>query len=201
MDDLITVEGIIENITFRNPENGFTVLEFSSDGEYISATGIMGELYEGERFTFSGRWETHPTYGRQFKIESAVGSVPETAEDMLSFLASGIIKGVKEKTAQKIVSLFGADSFDIISNEPSRLAKVPGISKGKAVQISQRFRRLSDERNAVMMLEKYGLKANECMRIFRKFGRTAPDIGWSGCHRRRKAVSPAKRRAIGAGTG
>ena len=176
MDELITLKGTIENITFRNSENGFTVLEFSSDGEYISATGIMGELYEGERFTFSGRWETHPTYGRQFRIESAVGSVPETAEDMLSFLSSGIIKGVKEKTAQKIVSLFGSESFDVIENEPSRLAKINGISKAKAMQISQTFRRLKDERNAVMMLEKYGLKANECMRIFKKFGRKSADI-------------------------
>lgn len=176
MDELITLKGTIENITFRNSENGFTVLEFSSDGEYISAAGIMGELYEGERFTFSGRWETHPTYGRQFRIESAVGSVPETAEDMLSFLASGIIKGVKEKTAQKIVALFGSESFDVIANEPSRLAKIQGISKGKALQISQAFRRLEDERNAVMMLEKYGLKANECMRIFKKFGRKSADI-------------------------
>ncbi|MBR4452077.1 MAG: ATP-dependent RecD-like DNA helicase [Clostridia bacterium] len=176
MDELITLKGTIENITFRNSENGFTVLEFSSDGEYISATGIMGELYEGERFTFSGRWEIHPTYGRQFRIESAVGSVPETAEDMLSFLSSGIIKGVKEKTAQKIVSLFGSESFDVIENEPSRLAKINGISKAKAMQISQTFRRLKDERNAVMMLEKYGLKANECMRIFKKFGRKSADI-------------------------
>ena len=176
MDELITLKGTIENITFRNSENGFTVLEFSSDGEYISATGIMGELYEGERFTFSGRWETHPTYGRQFRIESAVGSVPETAEDMLSFLSSGIIKGVKEKTAQKIVSSFGSESFDVIENEPSRLAKINGISKAKAMQISQTFRRLKDERNAVMMLEKYGLKANECMRIFKKFGRKSADI-------------------------
>ncbi len=176
MDELITLKGTIENITFRNSENGFTVLEFSSDGEYISATGIMGELYEGERFTFSGRWETHPTYGRQFRIESAVGSVPETAEDMLSFLSSGIIKGVKEKTAQKIVSSFGSESFDVIENEPSRLAKINGISKAKAMQISQTFRRLKDERNAVIMLEKYGLKANECMRIFKKFGRKSADI-------------------------
>ena len=114
MDDLITLEGVIENVTHQNTENGFTVFEFSSGGEYITATGILSRVFIGEKYTFCGRWETHSVYGKQFRVDSAVGSVPETAEEMFSFLASGIIKGVGEKTAHKIIAMFGDRSFEII---------------------------------------------------------------------------------------
>lgn len=170
MDDLITLEGVIENVTHQNTENGFTVFEFSSGGEYITATGILSRVFIGEKYTFCGRWETHSVYGKQFRVDSAVGSVPETAEEMFSFLASGIIKGVGEKTAHKIIAMFGDRSFEIIENEPSRLAKINGISPGKAVQISQQFAKLNAERTEIISLEKLGLNTNEAMRVFKKFG-------------------------------
>ena len=176
MEDLITFEGFIEAVTYQNNENGFTVFEFSSGGEYITATGSMGTMYPGEKFSFSGRWVTHPTFGRQFKVESFVPSIPETAEDMLSFLASGLIRGVKEKTAQKIVALFGEKTFEILENEPERLAAIKGISREKAKNISKEFIRLSSERLAIMTLEKYGLKTSECMRIFKKFGSKSAEL-------------------------
>ena len=170
MDELITLEGIIESVTHQNTETGFTVFEFSSGGEYITATGILSRVFIGEKYTFCGRWETHSVYGRQFRVDSAVGSVPETAEEMFSFLASGIIKGVGEKTAHKIIALFGDRSFDIIENEPSRLAKISGISASKAIQISRQFSRLNAERTEIIALEKLGLNTNEAMRVFKKFG-------------------------------
>ena len=127
MSESVSVTGIVESITYQNSENGFTVLEFSSDGEYFTATGNVGNVFVGEKLTFSGEWTVHPTFGKQLKIENCVRSIPETAEEMLFFLSSGIIKGVKEKTAQKIVAKFGDKSFEIIENEPESLAKIKGI--------------------------------------------------------------------------
>ena len=112
------------------------VLEFTSDGELFTATGNVSDLYNGERVTFIGRWTVHPTFGKQFKIEMCQREMPQTAADMLSYLSSGIVKGVKEKTAQKIVERFGEDSFYIIENYPERLAEIKGISKERAREIS-----------------------------------------------------------------
>jgi ATP-dependent exoDNAse (exonuclease V) alpha subunit len=131
MDELVTITGVVEYITFQNTENGYTVLDFSSDGELYTATGNAGSLYCGERVTLTGMWTVHPTFGKQFKIETCRREMPETAAEMLSYLGSGIIKGVKEKTAQKIVERFGEDSFYIIENYPERLAEIKGISKEK----------------------------------------------------------------------
>ena len=175
-NETVTLEIIVESIIFQNIENGYTVIEFSCDGEYDNASGNLGNIYIGERLKISGKWVNHPQYGKQFKIESSVGTVPETAEEMLAFLSSGIIKGVKEKTAQKIVATFREKTFDIIENEPSRLAKINGISAGKAMQISQQFRKLSAERYAIIALEKFGFNSIESMKIFKRFGSKSVEI-------------------------
>lgn len=173
MEDLVTVTGTVEFVTFRNSENGYTVLEFSSDGELFTATGNVGDLYCGEKVTFSGKWQVHPTFGKQLKIEGCQREMPETAADMLSYLSSGIIKGVKEKTAQKIVERFGEDTFSIIENTPLRLAEIKGISRERAKEISEEFRKRAAEREALISLEKYGITTAECLRVFKIFGKNS----------------------------
>lgn len=176
MDEFVTLNVVVESITYHNNKNGFTVLDFSSDGGSFTATGILGNVYDGEKLTLIGTWVNNPVYGRQFKIESSVGSVPESAEEMLSFLSSGIIKGVRERTAQKIISLFGSDSFDVIENSPDRLALIKGITKQRAKEISKEFKLLSAERDALIGLEKFGFNAHEAMKVFNKFGKNSLEI-------------------------
>lgn len=173
MEELVTVMGVVEYITYQNMENGYTVLEFSSDGELFTATGNVSDLYCGEKVTLTGRWNVHPTFGKQLKIEVCQREMPETAADMLSYLSSGIIKGVKEKTAQKIVERFGEDTFYIIENFPERLAEIKGISRDRAREISTEFKRRAAEREALIALEKYGMTTAECLRVFKAFGSRA----------------------------
>ncbi len=173
MDELVTISGVIEYITFQNTENGYTVLDFSSDGELYTATGNAGSLYCGEKVTLTGTWTVHPTFGKQFKIETCRREMPETAAEMLSYLASGIIKGVKEKTAAKIIEAFGDESFYVIEKQPERLAKIKGISAEKAREISKEFVNRAQEREALIALEKYGLSTAECLRVFKVHGSRA----------------------------
>lgn len=175
MEELVTVTGVVEFITFHNSENGYTVLEFSSDGELFTATGNVGDLYCGEKVTFTGKWTVHPTFGKQLKIEGCRREMPETAADMLSYLSSGIIKGVKEKTAQKIVERFGEETFSIIENAPLRLAEIKGISRDRAREISDEFRKRAAEREALISLEKYGMTTAECLKVFKVFGPRSVD--------------------------
>lgn len=170
MDELTEITGIIEYITFQNPDNGYTVLEFSSDGELYTATGNVGSLYPGEKVTLIGSWSIHPTFGKQFKIEGTRREMPETEAEMLSYLASGLIKGIKEKTAQKIITKFAAESFSVIENCPDRLAQIKGISLERAREISSEFKKRAHEREALIALEKYGMSTAECLRVFKVFG-------------------------------
>ncbi len=170
MDELTELTGVVEYITFLNEENGYTVLEISSGGELYTAAGGAGTLYCGEKVTLIGRWMVHPTFGKQFKIESCRREIPETAGEMLSYLSSGMIKGVKEKTAQKIVERFGEETFYIIEHFPDRLAEIKGISKDRAKEISREFVKNAAEREALIALEKYGMTASECLKAYRVFG-------------------------------
>lgn len=170
MDELTELTGIVEYITFLNEENGYTVLEISSGGELYTANGNAGTLYPGEKVTLIGAWTVHPTYGKQFKIESCRREIPETAGEMLSYLSSGMIKGIKEKTAQKIVERFGEETFYIIEHFPDRLAEIKGISKDRAKEISREFTKKAAEREALIALEKYGMTATECLKAYRVYG-------------------------------
>lgn len=176
MDNLETVSGVVEYITYKNIDNGYTVLDFSCDGEIFTAIGNVGDLYCGEKVTFTGRWTVHQTFGKQFKIETCSREMPETAADMLSYLSSGIVKGVKEKTAQKIVERFGEDTFFIIEKHPERLAEIKGISKDRAKEISLDFCRTAAEREALIALEKYGLSTAECLKIFKIYASRSVEI-------------------------
>ncbi|MBQ6267716.1 MAG: ATP-dependent RecD-like DNA helicase [Clostridia bacterium] len=175
MDEPVSLRGTVESVTFYNADNGYTVFDFSSDGELLTATGNAGELFPGEIVTLTGRWTVHPTFGKQLKIESCLPALPETESEMFSYLSSGIIKGIKEKTAQKIVARFGADSFFVLEHEPTRLAQIKGISLESAKRMSEEFNRRAAEREALIALEKYGLTTAECMRIFKKFGPNAAE--------------------------
>lgn len=52
--------------------------------------------------------------------------MPETTQEIFSYLSSRAVKGIGAKTAAKIVERFGAQSLDVLENEPSRLAEIPG---------------------------------------------------------------------------
>ncbi len=176
MDELVTITGVVEYITFQNTENGYTVLDFSSDGELYTATGNAGSLYCGEKVTLIGTWTVHPTFGKQFKIENCRREMPETAGEMLSYLSSGIIKGVKEKTAAKIVEAFGDESFYVIEKYPERLATIKGISLEKAREISREFIKAAEKGEALIALERYGMTISECLRVFKIYGAKSVDI-------------------------
>ena len=42
---LLRLEGVVENVVYRNEDNGYTVLELSDGDDYITAVGIMPQLY------------------------------------------------------------------------------------------------------------------------------------------------------------
>ena len=162
--------GYVENIIFRNADNGYTVLDFVADEELITCTGIFPVVGEGENLRLSGNIVDHPTYGRQFKVTSYEVEAPADEISMERYLGSGAIKGVGQKLAARIVKKFGADTFRIIEDEPERLAEVKGISIGKAMEISDQIVGAKDIRNAIIFLDKYGLHGNKAIRIYNRFG-------------------------------
>ncbi len=172
----IRISGVIDCVTFSNPENGFTVLELESGDELITAVGVMPEVKAGELLELSGYWDFHASFGRQFRVELCEHKMPVAAGDILHYLSAGGVKGIGPKLAVKIVDKFGEDTLSIIENEPERLAQIRGISLDKAREISADFKKQFAVREVMMSLEKYGMTTAECVRAFNAFGVRAADI-------------------------
>ncbi len=170
-EDMDNLFGIAEEIIYRKEDTGYTVLDVASeDGELITVVGVLPEIAAGEEVHFTGSWDRHPTFGRQFRAESVERAMPSTAATMLKYLSSGAVKGVGPSTAVKIIEAFGEDAFDVIENDPERLAKIKGITAAKARAISEEFRKTNEVREIMIKLEALGLTANESINAFRVFG-------------------------------
>lgn len=170
------LRGTVEDVVFSNNETGFTVIDISVDGELITAVGVLPTLSAGESLRVTGYWDYHHSFGRQFKIDECERQMPKTSADMLKYLSSGTIKGIGPKIAAKIVENFGEDTFDILENNPEMLSKIKGISKEKALSMSEEFRKQFAIREVMIYLEKFGMTSNECVNVFKIFGARAVDI-------------------------
>ena len=167
-DEIIT--GTVEEVTFQNDANGFTVLELDSDGELVVAVGVMPGVTAGETVTLTGTFTIHPSFGRQFKATAFSRAMPETTDQIYKYLASGVIHGIGPKKAMLIVEQFGSETLSVIEKEPERLAVIRGISKEQATAIGEEFTKQFAMRTVMLGLEKYGLSPAECVRIYKKLG-------------------------------
>lgn len=167
------LNGTVEDIRFRNEQNGYTVLEIGCDDELVTAVGTFSDISVGETVRLSGAWVYHPTFGRQFKVEAFEREMPATAEQLYNYLAAGAVKGIGPATAEKIVKKFGEQTFDILENEPERLATIKGISLDKAKKIQENFKKQFAVRSVMLALEGYGMSPRECIAAYDAFGSNA----------------------------
>lgn len=164
-----TLSGYVEHIVFQNSENGYTVLNFVSGEEEITCVGIFHGVGEGESLELSGDYATHPTYGRQFKMESFQVKPPEDVLSIERYLGSGAIKGIGAALAARIVRKFQEDTFRIIENEPERLAEVKGISERKAMEIAEQVEGKREQRQAMIFLQQYGISQTLAIKIYQTY--------------------------------
>lgn len=162
--------GYVEHIIYRNTDNGYTVLNLVSGEEEITCVGIFSAIAEGENIEASGDYTDHPTYGRQFKVESFEEKAPEDEEAIERYLGSGAIKGLGLALAARIVRRFKADTFRIIEEEPERLAEIKGISERKAMEIADQVNQKRDLRQAMIFLQQYGITMNLAVKVYQAYG-------------------------------
>ena len=177
MSEIITVTGTVEEIIYSNPDNGYSVVGIDSveEGQF-TATGYMPFITEGESVALSGNWTTHPDYGEQFKAEYYETVMPSDEESIIKYLSSGIISGIREATAKKLIDHFGLDVLQIMLTQPSKLAEVKGISKEKAKKIGEQFAEIQSMQNIVMFLQQYGISATTAVKVHNSLGANSVEL-------------------------
>lgn len=164
------IVGSVDEILFRNEENGYTVLVLDCDGEPVTVTGGLPPVAPGDCLEAEGEFVIHPRFGTQFKCVRSSIRQPHTVNGVIKLLASGLIKGVGEKTAARIVDMFGADAVDVLEKTPEKLATINGISLAKAKSIGEQFAALRAEREAIIFLAGYGVSVNLATKLYSVYG-------------------------------
>ncbi len=168
-----TISGIVEEIIFYNEENGYCVAAIDSNGEYITVVGTMFCLSPGETITLQGTYKEHPVYGQQFAVSSFEKTAPNSLDSIYKYLASGMLKGIREGLAKKIIDAFGENSLDIIENDPEKLSQIKGISIKKAYEISNEYILQFGLRTLIIFLQQYDIPPSFAPKIYKVLGSDA----------------------------
>lgn len=172
----MVVEGVVEDVIYKNPENGYCVLRLETQEGDLVAVGTLPLVSEGETLELEGDYTEHKTYGRQFAVTSFRSRMPADETAVLRYLSSGIVKGVREKTAKTLVSVFGPDTLDILENEPERVCTVKGISRQRAETISQSLKETVGVKTILLYFQQFGITPSVAFRIFKQWGLRSYDI-------------------------
>ncbi|MBQ6825502.1 MAG: ATP-dependent RecD-like DNA helicase [Clostridia bacterium] len=164
------ISGTVQNINFRNEANGYTVATVKTKTEELTVVGILPFISEGEAADFYGKFIVHPTYGSQFAAETFEKKTPEDAAAILKYLSAGALRGIGPATATKIVEKFGKDSLNIIADNPLELTTIKGISRQKALSVSEEYKKQYGIRDIMLMLSKYKISPDRCLGIYKRFG-------------------------------
>lgn len=170
-----TVQGEVVTVVYHNPENGYVIARVDSPSEpgQISVVGILGDVAPGESLRMTGEWVEHPKFGRQFKAESCEHLLPASINGIRRFLGSGAVKGIGEKTADRLISRFGSQILDIMDSDPERLLEVEGIGPAKLKTIVSSWQEKREVRGLMLFLQTHGVATTFAHRIFRHYGVSA----------------------------
>ncbi len=170
------VSGSIEEIIFRNEQNGYTVMIVDFKGTPVTAVGKMVSTNVGENISMEGEFVNNNKYGYQFSFNNYEVILPTSLSGIEKYLSSGLIKGVGPVTAKSIVKHFGKDTFDIIEMSPASLAEIKNISMKKALEIGEKFKELKKMQNSVMFLQKYNISTNMALKIYEIYSDRTVDV-------------------------
>ena len=176
------LRGVIERVTFHNEENGFTVARLAPEN-YTSrlphwqkeapVVGTMVGVAVGEAVELRGRWETHPQYGKQFAVSEMRSVLPATVAGIEKYLGSGLIKGVGPVTAKRIVAHFGAETLEVIDNDPQRLSQVGGVGRKRVSMIVAGWVEKKAIKEVMIFLRGHGVSGGLAARIYKRYGDSA----------------------------
>ena len=169
VDISVELSGSVEDVIFKNADNGYTVINLGCDEGLIAVVGNLGDVNEGERLSLRGGWITSPKYGRQFKAAMCERSMPETESEISAYLGSGVIKGLGPAIAKKIVKQFGTEALDIIDNDCMQLTVIKGITSDKALYISNEYHKITGVNEVIKFLGEYNFGPAHAISVWSAF--------------------------------
>lgn len=171
----MALTGTIEEIVYRNDENGYTVARLEKEDSLVTVVGKFIDIQIGSLVKLEGKFE-RTKYGVQYSFDSYEISLPKTLAGIEKYLGSGLIRGVGPITAKKIVDHFGENTIDILEYSPQKLAEISGISEKKATDIGFSFKEHRDVQNTVIFLQNFNITTNMALKIYHVYHEKTAEI-------------------------
>lgn len=175
-ETVLHIEGTVEQVLYRNEQNGYTVLDLDANGTLITVVGELGDVEEGEQLSVDGTYVNHVRFGVQFQAQYVERKLPEDAINIQRYLSSGVIKGIGSALAKKIVTAFGSQTLEIMEKQPTRLMEIRGISPKKCETIAQEVQKIFALRSLMLFLQQYNIRSRYAMRAYQCYGSGAKEM-------------------------
>jgi exodeoxyribonuclease V alpha subunit len=170
------LEAVLERVTYANEETGYTIARASparGGGDLVTIVGPLLGAQVGESLSLTGRWSSHPKYGRQFEVWSYRTVLPATVQGIERYLGSGLIKGVGPKTAEKIVAHFGVETLEVIDADAGRLIEVPGLGPKRTKAIAAAWDEQRAIKEVMVFLQSVEVSTSLAVRVYKQYGDAA----------------------------
>lgn len=166
---MIEVEGVVVDIRFRNEDNYYTVFNLDTQDGNITVVGKVLSISVGDSMVVSGNLVYHEQYGEQIALSTYKKMMPTTVVQIEKYLASGIIPFIGEKTAKKIIELYGQESLNIITQDPNALRAIKGLGEKRIKKISEVLKKEKESREILIYLQSLGLGNKTAMLIYKTY--------------------------------
>lgn len=175
---MVELTGQIEQVTYYSEESGFTVARLRVEGRPVPVT-VVGRLLDphpGEVLAMAGEWTVHRTFGEQFKVSEFKIHVPTSADSILKYLGSGLIRGLGPEMAARIVDRFGDQTLQVIEGDIEQLKRVKGIGRKRLASIRQAWEEQREIRQLMLFLQTHDIPTGQALKIFRRYGHHAISV-------------------------
>ncbi|MEV7967717.1 ATP-dependent RecD-like DNA helicase [Sphaerisporangium sp. NPDC088356] len=167
------LSAVLERITYANEETGYTIARVAVErggADLVTAVGPLLGAQVGESLRLTGRWGSHPKYGKQFEVWSYTTVLPATVQGIQRYLGSGLVKGIGPKMAERIVGHFGVRTLEVIETAPERLVEVPGLGPKRTKMIAAAWEEQKIIKEVMIFLQGVGVSTSIAVRIFKQYG-------------------------------
>ncbi|MDR0515722.1 MAG: ATP-dependent RecD-like DNA helicase [Fibromonadaceae bacterium] len=158
------LECTILSVVFANERNSFSVVRIKFGKQSETAAGNFPSVHAGEQVRLTGNWAEHPKFGKQFSVASCEVLPPKGESGIIAYLASGLFAGIGEKTAEKLVAIFGEDLPNILDRNPCQLkGAVRGLSGKRLEKFIDDWSMQQESRRILLFLYKLGFTGAKAM--------------------------------------
>ena len=144
--------------------------------DQFKAVGYCLPTSDKVRYNMTGKWSKSQKHGIQFEVERYEEIITPTREGIIAYLASGQIRGIGKKTAERIYDTFGQETLQILDQEPKKLLTVRGISEKKLRKIVDSYLANRGARDVIAFLAPHGVSPSRAVRLYREYGEETMDI-------------------------